>query len=111
MSLSGGQKQRLSIARALIREPKILIFDDATSAVDPVTERLIWDSIRARFRRTTVLSVAQRASSLQAADRILVLEKGRIVGFGTHDELLKNCEIYKEIIDSQITPTDRKEGV
>lgn len=111
VSLSGGQKQRLSIARALIREPKILIFDDATSAVDPVTERLIWDSIRARFRRTTVLSVAQRASSLQAADRILVLEKGRIVGFDTHDELLKNCEIYKEIIDSQITPTDRKEGV
>lgn len=110
VSLSGGQKQRISIARALIRHPKILLLDDATSAVDQATERLIRESIRTRFRRTTVLSVAQRASSLQDADCILVLDKGRIVGFGTHEELVKTCGIYREIIDSQNTSVYRKEG-
>lgn len=110
VSLSGGQKQRISIARALIRRPKILLLDDATSAVDPATERLIRESIRTRFRKTTVLSVAQRASSLHDADCILVLDKGRIAGFGTHEELVKTCGVYREIIDSQNPSVYRKDG-
>ena len=101
VSLSGGQKQRISIARALIRHPQILLLDDATSAVDPETERRLRQGIRRHFRGTTVLSVVQRVSSIQDNDAILVLDGGRIAGFGTHEELLRTCAPYREIIDSQ----------
>ena len=101
VSLSGGQKQRISIARALIRHPQILLLDDATSAVDPETERRLRQGIRRHFRGTTVLSVVQRVSSIQDNDTILVLDGGSIAGFGTHEELLRTCAPYREIIDSQ----------
>ena len=94
---SGGQKQRLCIARALLKCPKILILDDSTSAVDTKTDALIRKAFREEIPATTKIIIAQRISSVQDADRILVLDQGRISGMGTHDELLRTYEIYRDI--------------
>ena len=100
-NVSGGQKQRLCIARALLKKPKILILDDSTSAVDTATDANIRRAFREEIPNTTKLIIAQRISSVQDADRILVLDEGRINGFGTHDELLASNEIYREVYESQ----------
>ena len=106
-NVSGGQKQRLCIARALLKKPRILILDDSTSAVDTKTDSLIRSAFKEEIPNTTKLIIAQRISSVQDADKILVLDNGKINGFGTHEELLENNEIYKEVYYSQ----NRKEGV
>ncbi len=101
-NVSGGQKQRLCIARALIKKPKILILDDSTSAVDTHTDALIRQAFAQDIPDTTKLIIAQRISSVQDADKIIVLDQGRINGFGTHEELLKNNEIYRDVYESQV---------
>ena len=101
-ALSGGQQQRLCIARALLKKPKILILDDSTSAVDTATEAKIRESLYHDLKDTTKIIIAQRISSVQEADQILVLEDGKIIGHGTHEELLKTCETYSEIYTTQI---------
>lgn len=101
LNLSGGQKQRLCIARAMIKKPKILILDDSTSAVDTATEAKIRESFYNELSDTTVFIIAQRISSVQDADKILVIDDGEIKGIGTHDELLNNNEIYQEIYKTQ----------
>ena len=100
-NVSGGQKQRLCIARALLKKPKILILDDSTSAVDTATDGKIRRAFREEIPDTTKLIIAQRISSVQDADRIIVMEEGRIDGFGTHEELLAQNEIYREVYESQ----------
>lgn len=105
-NLSGGQKQRLTIARALIRHPEILILDDSASALDFATDAKLRKAIREMEEELTVFIVSQRASSIQYADFIIVMDDGRIAGIGTHEELLKNCGVYREIYDSQF----KKEG-
>ncbi len=102
VNVSGGQKQRLCIARALLKRPKILILDDSTSAVDTATEARIRESLYHDLKDTTKIIIAQRISSVQEADQILVLEDGKIIGHGTHEELLKTCEAYSEIYTTQI---------
>ena len=106
VNVSGGQKQRLCIARALLKKPKILILDDSTSAVDTATEAKIRQSFSTSLKDTTKLIIAQRISSVEGADRILVMDEGQIVGQGTHKELLESCETYQEIYYSQ---KDREE--
>ena len=101
-NLSGGQRQRLTIARALVGDPRILILDDSASALDFATDAALRKALREDLKDTTVFVVSQRASSIMHADRILVMDDGRIVGQGTHEELLKNCDVYKEIYESQI---------
>ncbi len=101
VNVSGGQKQRLCIARALLKKPKILILDDSTSAVDTATEAKIRQSFQTTLKDTTKLIIAQSISSVESADRILVMEEGRIVGQGTHRELMADCEPYQEIYYSQ----------
>lgn len=108
VNVSGGQKQRLCIARALLKKPKILILDDSTSAVDTATEAEIRKSFSTSLKDTTKIIIAQRITSVESADRILVMDEGEIVGQGTHEELLKNCEEYQEIYYSQ---KDRDEEV
>ncbi len=105
-NVSGGQKQRLCIARALLKKPKILILDDSTSAVDTKTDALIRKALREEIPDTTKLIIAQRISSVQDADRIIVLNNGEINGIGTHDELMENNEIYREVYDSQTKAGD-----
>ena len=100
-NVSGGQKQRLCIARALLKKPKVLILDDSTSAVDTATDAKICKAFAEEIPETTKLIIAQRVSSVQHADHIIVLEDGRINGYGTHEELLKNNEIYREVYESQ----------
>ena len=100
-NVSGGQKQRLTIARALLRKPKVLILDDSTSAVDTATDAKIRKAFREEIPGTTKIIIAQRISSVQDADRILVLDNGRIDGLGTHEELLKTNAIYQEVYNSQ----------
>lgn len=101
VNVSGGQKQRLCIARAILKKPPVLILDDSTSAVDTATERKIREAFRETLKDTTIFLIAQRISSVQDADRILVLDDGKIVGMGTHDQLLASCEEYREIYESQ----------
>ena len=100
-NVSGGQKQRLCIARALLKNPKILILDDSTSAVDTATDAKIREAFAEKIPGTTKLIIAQRISSVQHADRIIVMEDGNIDGFGTHEELLENNEIYRDVYESQ----------
>ena len=100
-NLSGGQRQRLTIARALVKKPEILILDDSTSALDFVTDAKLRKAIKALDYHPTVVIVSQRASSVQYADQIIVLDDGQLVGKGTHEELLENCEVYNEIYYSQ----------
>ena len=100
-NVSGGQKQRLCIARALLKKPKILILDDSTSAVDTKTDKLIRKAFKEEIPNTTKLIIAQRTASVEDADKIIVFDNGAINGFGTHEELLKTNEIYKEVYESQ----------
>lgn len=100
-NVSGGQKQRLCIARALLKKPKILILDDSTSAVDTATDARIRKAFAEEIPDTTKFIIAQRVSSIQSADRIIVMENGQINGFGTHEELLENNEIYREVYETQ----------
>ena len=102
-NFSGGQKQRLSVARALVRKPQILVLDDSSSALDYATEAAMRKAILALPYKPTLFIVSQRASSVMCADRILVLEDGRLVGAGTHKELLANCPAYCEIYHSQFS--------
>ena len=102
-NLSGGQKQRLSIARALVKKPEILILDDSASALDYATDAALRKSLKEMPGETTVFIVSQRASSLMHANLIIVLDDGDVAGMGTHEELLKNCEVYQEIYYSQFS--------
>lgn len=102
VNLSGGQKQRISIARALIKKPKILILDDCTSAVDLITERKIKEGLKENLKDTTTILIAQKITSVMDADKILVIDNGRLAGFGNHDMLLRACEVYQDIYRSQI---------
>ena len=107
VNVSGGQKQRLCIARALIAKPKVLILDDSTSAVDTHTDALIQKALSQYMPQTTKLVIAQRISSVQNADRIIVMDDGRINAIGTHGELLKSCDIYREVYESQLKGGER----
>lgn len=100
-NLSGGQKQRLTIARALVKKPEILILDDSSSALDYATDSALRMAIKEKIKDTTVFMVSQRATSIMYADKIVVLDDGKVVGLGTHNELLSSCEVYKEIYYSQ----------
>ena len=100
-NVSGGQKQRLCIARALLKKPKILILDDSTSAVDTATDAKIRKAFKEEIPNTTKLIIAQRISSVQESDKIIVLNNGKIESIGTHEELLKSSHIYKEVYESQ----------
>lgn len=102
-NLSGGQKQRLTIARALVKQPEILILDDSASALDYATDARLRKAIKG-LKNTTVIIVSQRTSSIMSADKIIVMDDGKIVGIGTHSQLLDSCSIYQEIYSSQ---TDR----
>lgn len=102
VNVSGGQKQRLCIARALLKKPNVIIFDDSTSAVDTKTDAHIRDALRKYAPDTTKIIIAQRIASVQDADKIIVMDEGKIVGFGKHDELLKTNEIYREVYESQM---------
>ena len=102
-NLSGGQKQRLAIARALVRKPEIYVFDDTFSALDFRTDARLRAALREETAEATVIIVAQRVNTIMDADRIIVLEDGQIVGQGTHRELLRTCEVYREIVASQLT--------
>ena len=100
-NVSGGQKQRLCIARALLKNPKVMILDDSTSAVDTATEAAIRGALRDRYKDITTIIIAQRISSVMDADKIIVLEEGKVDGFGTHEELMKTNRIYREVYESQ----------
>ncbi|RKJ37957.1 ABC transporter ATP-binding protein, partial [bacterium 1XD42-8] len=102
-NLSGGQRQRLTIARALVKKPEILILDDSASALDYATDAKLRKAIRENGKKMTVFLVSQRVSTVISADRILVLDDGKIAGLGSHEELLKSCEVYKEICLSQLS--------
>lgn len=114
-NLSGGQRQRFTIARALVRKPSVLILDDSASALDFATDAKLRKALASLKSTSTIFIVSQRTSSIQQADKILVLDDGKLVGMGTHEELLKNCSVYKEIYDSQFkkpeetTPSQEKE--
>lgn len=105
-NFSGGQKQRLCVARAIVKKPKILILDDSMSALDTATENKLRKALKEKMQDTTVVMIAQRINTAKNADKILVLDKTRIVGFGTHDELIKTNEVYKEIYNSQMEVTE-----
>ncbi len=105
-NLSGGQKQRLSIARALARRPAIYVFDDSFSALDLKTDAALRRALKEEVRDATVLIVAQRISTVMDADRIVVLEDGKVAGIGRHDVLLRECAIYREIAASQLAPKE-----
>lgn len=108
-NVSGGQKQRLCIARALLKKPKILILDDSTSAVDTKTDTLIRRAFKDEIPNTTKIIIAQRISSVQESDNIIVLNEGTIVDFGNHDELVERCEIYRDVYESQMKGADKDE--
>lgn len=110
-NVSGGQKQRLSIARALVRNPEIYIFDDTFSALDFKTDAKLRAALKGETRESTVLIVAQRVSTVIDADQIIVLEKGRMAGIGTHRELMKTCDVYSEIVSSQLSAAEIAEEI
>jgi ATP-binding cassette, subfamily B, multidrug efflux pump len=102
-NLSGGQRQRLSIARALVKKPEIYVFDDSFSALDVTTDARLRAALKRQTRGSAVIIVGQRVATIADADKIVVLEDGKIVGCGTHDELLDSCPTYLEIVDSQLS--------
>ena len=107
-NLSGGQKQRLAIARAIARNPEIYIFDDSFSALDYKTDSVLRKELRAYAKESTIVVVAQRIGTIMNADKIIVLKDGEAVGIGTHKELLKNCDVYKQIALSQLSKEELK---
>lgn len=109
-SLSGGQKQRLSIARAIIKKPEILIFDDSMSALDLTTDAKLQKALRENLGDTTVIMIAQRVASVMNADKIAVIENGRLAAFDNHENLMKSCEVYQDIYNSQMREGDEKVG-
>lgn len=109
-NVSGGQKQRLSIARAVVKKPKIYIFDDSFSALDYKTDAALRKALNEQVADSTVIIVAQRISTILHADKIIVLDEGKIAGMGTHEELLENCEIYEQIASSQLSENELKRG-
>ena len=109
-NFSGGQRQRLTIARGLMGGPKILILDDSTSALDYATDAKLRQALRERMKETTTFIVAQRTSSIQSADKIIVLEDGHMAGIGTHEELLETCSVYQEIYESQYQKPEKEEN-
>ena len=109
-NVSGGQKQRLSIARALARRPEILIFDDSFSALDYKTDATLREGLAKQLPGTTKIIVAQRISTIRHADQILVLDRGKIAGLGTHDALMASCPVYREIAMSQLSEEELKKG-
>ena len=109
-NVSGGQKQRLSIARAVIKNPEIYIFDDSFSALDYKTDVVLRKALKKETKDATTIIVAQRISTILHAEQIIVLDEGRIVGKGTHKELLKNCDVYKQIALSQLSETELHDG-
>ena len=110
MSLSGGQKQRLSISRALLKKAEILIFDDSTSALDLKTEAKLYEALRTKYPDVTKIIIAQRIASVKGADRIAVLDNGRIAACDTHEKLMESCSIYQDIYRSQLK-ADSEPGV
>lgn len=100
-NLSGGQKQRLSIARTLLKQPEILIFDDSFSALDFITEHKLKEELKSYMKTVTTITISPKISSLIKMDRIIVMDNGRIAGFDTHENLIKNCGVYREICESQ----------
>ena len=110
-NVSGGQKQRLSIARALVRRPEIYLFDDSFSALDFKTDARLRAALKQEVRSATVLIVAQRVSTVMDADQIIVLDEGHIAGIGTHQELMRNCEVYREIVTSQLSLSEIAEEI
>ncbi|MDR1833335.1 MAG: ABC transporter ATP-binding protein/permease, partial [Propionibacteriaceae bacterium] len=105
-NVSGGQRQRLAIARALVRKPEIYVFDDAFSALDVATDAALRAALAKETKEAAVITVAQRISTIRHADQIVVLDAGKIVGMGTHEELLKSCGTYAEIVESQFALED-----
>ena len=101
-SLSGGQKQRLSIARAIVKNPEILIFDDSMSALDLATDAKLQQTLREKLKGTTVIMIAQRVASVMRADKIAVIDNGTIVAFDNHNNLMKTCDVYRDIYNSQM---------
>ena len=108
-NVSGGQKQRLSIARALVKKPQIYIFDDSFSALDFKTDSALRAALRKETGGSTVLLIAQRISTIMDAEQIIVLEAGKIAGKGTHEQLMKSCEVYREIALSQLSKEELNE--
>lgn len=106
-NVSGGQRQRLAIARAVVRKPEIYVFDDSFSALDFKTDKSLRQALKSETENATVVIVAQRISTIIDADRIIVIEKGKVAGMGTHKELLKTCDVYKEIVDSQMSKEEK----
>jgi ATP-binding cassette subfamily B protein len=107
-NVSGGQKQRLCIARALLKKPKVLILDDSTSAVDTKTDALIRKAFREEIPNTTKIIIAQRVASVENADKIILLDDGKIVAVGPHEELIETNEIYREVYQSQVKGSDEQ---
>ena len=99
--LSGGQKQRVSIARTLLKQPEILIFDDSFSALDFITEHKLKEELKTYMKTVTTITISPKISSLIKMDRIIVMDNGKIAGFDTHENLIKNCSVYREICESQ----------
>jgi len=102
-NVSGGQRQRLAIARAIVRKPKVYIFDDSFSALDFKTDQQLRAALRDETRDSTVIIIAQRVGTIMRADQIVVLDGGKVVGIGTHEQLMKSCETYQEIVYSQLS--------
>ena len=102
VNISGGQKQRISIARGILKNSSVLILDDVTSALDAVTEAKVRENLNSKMRSETIITITQRCGTAMFADKILVMDNGMKVGFGTHEELMRNCEIYRDIYKTQM---------